>query len=154
MKAIAELVMMISEVLRMLAELLLKYAGGEVTEKDLQHQATLLNQNFKPQPADTGKPSITFEAGKGMINKVAMNVRLMIDMGWIIAKDENGQIIKDFNKMKAANWMGLQLFGKPFKKWDQLMQYIFRERTEKERDEFLKIFDKMKELAKRRIKTY
>lgn len=152
MKAIAELIIVISKVLRMLAELLLKLADGEVTEKDLQHQVAGMSQNFNPNIDNTEKPPVTFNIAKGKINMVVMVIWSMIEIGWIEAKDAEGKPIKDINKMKAANWMGRNLFGKPFKKWDQLVQYIFRFRTPDETDKFVEIFDILKELIKRRIK--
>ena len=111
MKAIARLLMIISKVLHLFADLLLKFADGEVTEKDLQHQVSVLSQNFNTNPDTTEKPPVTFDIANGKINMVVMMIWLMIDMGWIEAKDAEGKIIKDINKMNAANWMGRNLFG-------------------------------------------
>ena len=103
--------MIISKVLHLFADLLLKFADGEVTEKDLQHQVSVLSQNFNTNPDTTEKPPVTFDIANGKINMVVMMIWLMIDMGWIEAKDAEGKIIKDINKMNAANWMGRNLFG-------------------------------------------
>jgi hypothetical protein len=106
------------------------------------------------QQPQTTRQTITFDIAKGKISMVAMMVWAMIDMGWIIAKDENGKIIKDLpSRRDAANWMGQNLFGKPFKKWDQLIEYIFRYRNNRNKEDFLKIFDRLKNIVGRNIKT-
>ena len=96
-------------------------------------------------------PPITFEIAEGKISYVAMVIATMIDMKWIIAKDEKGKEIKNTPRRDAGNWMGRYLFGKPFKKWDQLVEYCFRWREKREKEKFLEVFDRLKTVAGRRI---
>lgn len=96
-------------------------------------------------------PPITFEIAEGKISFVAMVISTMIDSGWIIAKDEKGKKINNTPIRDAGNWMGRHLFGKPFKKWDQLIEYSFRWREKREKEKFLEVFDKLKKRADERI---
>jgi len=80
-----------------------------------------------------------------------MVISTMIDSGWIIAKDEKGKKINNTPIRDAGNWMGRHLFGKPFKKWDQLIEYSFRWREKREKEKFLEVFDKLKKRADERI---
>jgi len=105
------------------------------------------------QQPQTASRTITFEIAKGKINMVIMMIWAMIDMGWIIAKDENGNEIKQINRKDAANWLSQYLFGKPFKKWDQQLEYIFRYRDKRNKEKFLNIFDRLKDIVGRNIKT-
>jgi hypothetical protein len=52
----------------------------------------------------------------------------------------------------VSQWFYIKLFGKPIKKWDQVLQYIFRWRDKENKEKFLKVFETMKNLVERRIK--
>lgn len=93
---------------------------------------------------------VEFDVAKGKNHLVVMTVWLMVEMGWITVKEAKTK--KKINVEQASQWFYYKLFGKPIKKWDQVLQYIFRWRDEKDKKKFLGIFDTMKALVERRLK--
>ena len=79
-----------------------------------------------------------------------MMVWLMVEMEWITVKDSKSK--EKINVEHASQWFHHKLFGKPIKKWDQVLQYIFRWRDKENKEKFLKVFETMKNLVERRIK--
>ena len=94
--------------------------------------------------------NVEFEVAKGKNYLVVMGIWLMVEMGWITVKDPKPK--KKINVEQASQWLYHKLFGKYIKKWDQVLQYIFRWRPEEDKKRFLKNFDTMKELVERRLK--
>lgn len=93
---------------------------------------------------------VEFDVAKGKKYLVAMMVWLMVEMEWITVKDSKSK--EKINVEHASQWFHHKLFGKPIKKWDQVLQYIFRWRPEENKKKFLKTFDTMKNLVERRLK--
>jgi hypothetical protein len=93
---------------------------------------------------------IEFEVAKGKNYLVVMMIWLMVRKGWIIVKDSKTG--KEINVENASQWFYQKIFGEPIKKWDQVLQYIFRWRNKKDKEKFLKTFDTMKDLVEQRIK--
>ena len=96
------------------------------------------------------EPDVQFEVAKGKIYLVVMMIWLMVDMGWITVKDSKTK--KRINVEQVSQWFYIKLFGKPIKKWDQVLEYIFRWRDKENKEKFLKVFETMKNLVERRIK--
>ena len=93
---------------------------------------------------------VEFEIAKGKNYLVVMMIWLMVRKGWIIVKDSKTG--KEINVENASQWFYQKIFGEPIKKWDQVLQYIFRWRNKKDKEKFLKTFDSMKDLVEQRIK--
>lgn len=91
-----------------------------------------------------------FEVAKGKNYLVVMCIWLMVEMEWITLKDSKTK--KKINVEHASQWFYYKLFGKHIKKWDQVLQYIFRWRPEVDKKSFLKMFETMKDLVERRLK--
>ena len=96
------------------------------------------------------KSDVEFEVAKGKNYLVVMMIWLMVDMGWITVKGAKTK--KRINVEHVSQWFYIKLFGKPIKKWDQVLEYIFRWRDKENKEKFLKVFETMKNLIERRIK--
>ena len=144
----------IPQLLRQLADALEKPKNKEMTEllsplvRNLSYpQISPINI---PQNVEQQESVVEFEVAKGKNYLVVMMIWLMVRKGWIKVKDSKTG--KEINIENASQWFYQKLFGKPIKKWNQVLQYIFRWRTETEKTKFLKVFDDMKNLVNCRIK--
>lgn len=93
---------------------------------------------------------VEFDVTKGKNYLVVMMVWLMVEMGWITVRSSKSK--EKINVEHASQWFYHKLFGKHIKKWDQVLQYIFRWRPKKDKEKFLKTFETMRNLVERRLK--
>ena len=108
---------------------------------------------------DLKTDNVKIEIRKGCLWKVFLNILGMIDSDWFVMRDKNGEELKksgkvmkrknvEINRKKVSEWFTEKFFGKEMSSWDQLMEYVF---GNKSRKEILDAMDTPREMIRRRL---
>jgi hypothetical protein len=141
----------IPQLLRQLADLLENPENKEMTE--------MLSLMVRSLLDDLKTDNVKIEIRKGCLWKVFLNILGMIDSDWFVMRDKNGEELKksgkvmkrknvEINRKKVSEWFTEKFFGKKMSSWDQLMEYVF---GNKSRKEILDAMDTPREMIRRRL---
>ena len=125
----------IPQLLRQLADLLENPENKEMTE--------MLSLTVRGLLDDLNTDNVKIEIRKGCLWKVFLNILGMIDSDWFVMRDKNGEELKksgkvmkrknvEINRKKVSEWFTEKFFGKKMSSWDQLMEYVFGNKSRKE----------------------
>lgn len=140
----------IPQLLRQLADQFENPENEEMAEKASQLVRMII---------EVEKSDATIEIRKGCTWKVFLNILGMIDADWFFMHDKNGEELKksgkvmkkkkvEINRKKVGEWFTQKFFGKAMSCWDQLMEYVF---GNKSRKEILDAMDTPREMIRRRL---